>query len=172
MMGRRPFRTFAELAVFVPIGLVAELRETIPRLMESGRERVEGRIAVARVIGEMAVKAGAEQLRTRTVDAPPDPPSVPQGLSADVMVTDLEALSTVVEARATETAAGEQVDDSEESVDPEALPIADYESLAASQVVARLPALNTVELDQVAQFEQTNRRRRTVLGKIDQLQRA
>jgi hypothetical protein len=49
------------------------------------------------------------------------------------------------------------------------LPIDEYESLAASQVVARLPALSPAELRTVRDFEGAHRGRRTVLGKIDQL---
>ena len=53
--------------------------------------------------------------------------------------------------------------------DPDALPIDEYESLAASQVVARLAALSPAELRTVRDFEGAHRGRRTVLGKIDQL---
>jgi hypothetical protein len=55
------------------------------------------------------------------------------------------------------------------SVDATALPIDQYESLAASQVVARLTSLTPAELDVVRRFEAGHRARRTVLGKIDQL---
>ena len=51
----------------------------------------------------------------------------------------------------------------------ETLPIEEYQSLAASQVVARLPALTAVELAAVRRFEAAHRGRRTVLGRIDQL---
>jgi hypothetical protein len=60
-------------------------------------------------------------------------------------------------------------DDTSASVDATALPIDEYESLAASQVVARLPSLTAGELDVVRRFEAGNRGRRTVIGKIDQL---
>jgi hypothetical protein len=49
------------------------------------------------------------------------------------------------------------------------LPIEEYQSLAASQVVARLPALTADELGRVRQYEAAHRGRRTVLGRIDQL---
>lgn len=52
---------------------------------------------------------------------------------------------------------------------PGELPIAEYESLAASQVVARLDDLTADELQRVRAFEAAHRGRRTVLGKIDQL---
>jgi hypothetical protein len=53
--------------------------------------------------------------------------------------------------------------------DAEGLPVDEYESLAASQVVARLVALSPAELRRVRGFEAAHRGRRTVLGKIDQL---
>ena len=53
--------------------------------------------------------------------------------------------------------------------DPVELPIEEYESLAASQVVARLPTLTPGELREIRRFEARHRGRRTVLGKIDQL---
>lgn len=49
------------------------------------------------------------------------------------------------------------------------LPLEDYESLAASQVVDRLPTLSDDELDRIDLFETAHRGRRTVLGKIEQL---
>jgi hypothetical protein len=49
------------------------------------------------------------------------------------------------------------------------LPIDEYESLAASHVVARLDNLTPSELRQVRRFEAAHRGRRTVIGRIDQL---
>ena len=49
------------------------------------------------------------------------------------------------------------------------LPIDDYESLAASHVVDRLPSLTPDELRTIRAFEVGNRGRRTILGRIDQL---
>jgi hypothetical protein len=49
------------------------------------------------------------------------------------------------------------------------LPIEEYESLAASHVVARLANLDPAELREVRRFEIAHRGRRTVLGRIDQL---
>lgn len=44
-----------------------------------------------------------------------------------------------------------------------------YESLAASQVVARLERLQPAELERIRDFEANHRGRRTILGKIEQL---
>jgi hypothetical protein len=55
------------------------------------------------------------------------------------------------------------------SPDAGELPIEEYESLAASHVVARLANLSPAELREVREFEAAHRGRRTVLGRIDQL---
>jgi hypothetical protein len=49
------------------------------------------------------------------------------------------------------------------------LPIPGYDALSASQVVERLAGLGGDELGAVRDYELANRRRRTILGKIDQL---
>ncbi len=56
------------------------------------------------------------------------------------------------------------------SVDAASLPISDYDSLAASQVVARLVALGPDDLTAIGTYEAATRGRRTILGKVHQLQ--
>ncbi len=50
------------------------------------------------------------------------------------------------------------------------LPIAGYDTLAASQIIARLDGLTPSELAAVKSHELTNRGRRTILGRIGQLE--
>jgi hypothetical protein len=49
------------------------------------------------------------------------------------------------------------------------LAIPGYDALSASQVVERLAGLSGDELAAVRQYEAGHRRRRTILGKIEQL---
>jgi hypothetical protein len=49
------------------------------------------------------------------------------------------------------------------------LPIPGYDALSASQVVERLAGLGADDLHAVRDYETSNRNRRTILGKIDQL---
>ena len=49
------------------------------------------------------------------------------------------------------------------------LPIPGYDSLSASQVVERLAGLAPAELESVRDYEGSHRKRRTILGKIDQI---
>ena len=62
------------------------------------------------------------------------------------------------------------VEREEEELDGDGLPIAGYDQLAASQVIARLPGLSPSELDRIEAHEAAHRHRRTVLAKISQLQ--
>jgi hypothetical protein len=57
------------------------------------------------------------------------------------------------------------------SVAADELAIPAYDSLAASQVVQRLEGLTGLELEAVRRYELAHRARKTVLGKITQLQR-
>ncbi len=58
---------------------------------------------------------------------------------------------------------------SDTGVSGRGLPIPAYDTLAASQVVERLPSLTPAELEAVRQHESATRRRRTVLHRIAQL---
>ncbi len=49
------------------------------------------------------------------------------------------------------------------------LPIPGYDALSASQVVERLAGLASDELEAVRAYEGSHRKRRTILGKIDQI---
>jgi hypothetical protein len=51
----------------------------------------------------------------------------------------------------------------------DSLPIPGYDALSASQVVERLAGLSPAELDAVRSYEGAHRKRRTILGKIDQI---
>ncbi len=50
------------------------------------------------------------------------------------------------------------------------LPLADYDSLKAGEIVERLPRLSQVELAQVDAYERRHGNRKTILSKIDSLQ--
>lgn len=51
------------------------------------------------------------------------------------------------------------------------LPIPDYDSLAASQVVPKLATLDQDELRTVGDYERAHRARRTILNRVSQLQK-
>lgn len=149
----RPSR-LVELAVFAPIGAAAVARERLPEYVSVGRERVEQRVVLARFIGQMVVQQGRRELEKRLAEAAPEP----------------EVATSPVTATPPPPPASPRADAPAPVAPPEAdLPIEEYESLAAGQVVARLAALHPQDLAAVEAFEAANRNRRTVLNRIAQL---
>jgi hypothetical protein len=51
------------------------------------------------------------------------------------------------------------------------LPITNYDSMTAAQIIGLLDALTPAERNRVAEHEKAHRNRRTVLGRVDQLRR-
>lgn len=163
---KRPIDQALDLAVYAPLGFALEARKLLPSFVERGRAQVQ----MTRMIGKFAVKQGQNQAEKRLVSAqrsadtllgelglrPVDPPAT-DGPSAGTVDT-----APVVEAPPAPTAhSGDGAQD---------LAIPDYDSLAASQVIPRLEALSADELAAVARYEGAHRSRKTILGKINQLQ--
>ena len=135
-----------DLVVYAPVGLALLIRDDAPTLVASGRTRVHERVQVARWSGEMAVTYGKQSIGRRATDA-----SAPA--SAPATVT-------------TKVAA---------AVAPSAVPVHRsppfdaYDHLAAAQIVQLMGRLPHGELALIRRYEASQRGRRTILAKIDQL---
>jgi hypothetical protein len=144
-VSKNPVGAVLDVFVFAPIGFVLDARELVPRLAERGRNQV----ALLKVVGQFAVNKGRADadriLKSKAREKPAPPPD--------------EAPRTppVTRRRATGAAAA-------------ALPINNYDTLSASQIVPRLAGLRPDELARVAAYENAHRRRRTILGRIAQLE--
>lgn len=161
-----PSRGIADL-LYAPIGLVFGPSRSWDELVSQGRVQVGN----ARFLGEMAARAGSAKLSAGLADAggqvremlvragliPPDAPDD----AAPAMEGDL-----VETPSATDT----DLRDVPGSPAAEDLPLVDYDSLAASQVVPRLAALKPDELEGVRRYELAHRGRKTILGRVAQLQ--
>jgi hypothetical protein len=145
-VGKHPVGAMLDVFVFAPIGFVLDARELVPKLAERGRNQV----ALLKVVGQFAVNKGRADadriLKSKAAEQPASPPpaETPRTAPATRM-------------RATAAAAA-------------ALPINNYDTLSASQIVPRLAGLQPQELAQVAAYENAHRRRRTILGRIAQLE--
>ena len=160
---------------YAPIGLVAGASQMIPVLAEQGRMQV----ANARLIGEMAARMGSAKL----VDQVSDPSALVQGLltragftppkvAADAKATVPASTPSPAKPAAAEPAHKPTAAQKATKVPTASeLAIVDYDSLAASQVVSRLVALSAEELEAVRRYELANRARKTILGRVAQLQR-
>jgi hypothetical protein len=151
---KRPVDRLLDVFVYAPLGLVMNLEEVVPQLIEKGHQQVN----MARMFGQFAVKAGTDEAKKR-VDGLVNrrPPSVPEPTPSPVSVAD-----------AAPTAAAPI--DADLVPDAGSLGITDYDALSASQVVPRLAGLQAGELEAVRLYEQANRGRKTILSKIAQLQ--
>ena len=162
--GRGPVGHVLDLFVFAPLGLLAESHTMVPKLAESGRQHVDNRVQLARMVGQFAVQQGRQQaakvvagLRANGTDAEPAPASGP---APDAEIVDDED----------GPARGPVAGGDDGGITEDDLAIPSYDSLAASQVVPRLDGLSPIELEAVRRYEEAHRGRRTVLGKIALLQ--
>jgi hypothetical protein len=160
-------RRAAEVALYVPFGLVAYARDVGPMLLN---------VLVSRGRGEVDRQVDEASARLRHVKAVTDAAIAfrlqkPQGDTGDRAATSVDARDVPsVEAETAATGSVEGVtiaDGTGREVDGLAIP--GYDALSAGQVVARLSGLDPEQLAAVQRYESTHRRRQTILGKIDQL---
>ncbi|QYG92934.1 hypothetical protein HC251_11165 [Iamia sp. SCSIO 61187] len=167
-----------DLLVYAPLGFALEARGLLPKFVERGKNQV----TMAKMVGQFAVQQGQveankrlgpvqEQVEAVLADlglvprgtaapsssAPPPAPADDRAPSADV-------------APVVELVPEPEPEADEVPLDPTALAIPDYDSLAASQVVPRLRALEPEELEAVRAYESAGRGRKTILNRITQLQ--
>jgi ElaB/YqjD/DUF883 family membrane-anchored ribosome-binding protein len=147
-------RQVVDTVTAVPCELVRRTREAADRAAERVTESVATSVGLARSVGELAFGSLLGIGRSTIAPSPERTPSALPPESASVgAVVDAAPVESV--GRADSTA--------------DHLPLEDYESLAASHVVARLDRLSRDELVQIREFEEAHRGRRTILGKIEQL---
>ncbi|MDA8295675.1 MAG: hypothetical protein M0004_03625 [Actinomycetota bacterium] len=172
MLGDQPgeerkalFEQVLEFALYVPLGAALKVAEQVPELAAAGRSVAGRQIDNARVIGRVAVGAARRTVGARTgarttgndpsaatpSAAPPRAPrAAPDRSTPSRTEPDAPAPSAAAEGAA--------------------LAIAGYDTLAASQIVPLLAGLSGPELADIRRHEEANRHRRTVLGRIAQLQ--
>ena len=167
---RSPLETAIEQAldafVYAPIGLLFDGPELFPKLAERGRNQVRA----ARMMGEMAVRMGQSEAgkRLAATDGPLRDVLSSVGIVPPPAPAPTPAPAPAAPAPAAE-AAPTPTDTPAASAD--ALPITDYDSLSASQVVSRLQGLAPDDLDAVRAYEAATRSRKTILNRITQLQK-
>lgn len=152
-----------DYALYVPLGAALRLAEQVPELAASGRAVAGRQIDNARVIGRFAVGAARRQIESRLATRPAADAGAgaARADAADLDVTPIPEPPARSEGAAA-ARGGEVVAD--------ALAVPGYDALAASQVVPLLVGLTDAELADVQRYEEAHRNRRTVLGRIAQLQ--
>jgi hypothetical protein len=157
---KTPIEQAVDLFFYAPLGLLMNVEEIVPQLADRGRKQV----VLARMMGQYTVRKGqarAERVLTQLQnlagnqvrpDGAPATPSDGSGAPAPATQTSAPVARPQHNGEVAAT-----------------LAIPDYDSLSASQVVPRLESLSAGELDAVRAYESTNRGRKTILNKIDQL---
>lgn len=181
---RKPVDQLLDLVVYAPLGLLLNLDEVVPQLVEKGRQQV----VMARMFGRFAVEQGGAEAKKRTAGlqdraagfvgqfgglggagqeadppmatapaaTPPPTPPAPAAPAEEIIPVTVEP----------DDGAGAPA-----GPDEDELAVPGYDSLSASQVVPRLAGLSGAELEGVRRYEVAHRGRKTILAKIDQLQR-
>lgn len=100
----------------------------------------------------------------------PDQPAGKQG-STKAPATKKPAAKKAGAKKATRKSAAKKATPKKAAPAPSAaaLPITDYDSLSASQVVSRLQGLSTGELEAIRGYEAATRARKTILNRVQQL---
>jgi len=165
---KRPVEQAVEALVYAPLGFALEARRLLPTFVERGRAQVQ----MARMIGQFAVKQGQVEadkhlgvVRNRAEAFLVGQLGADDAGRADDQLGTQAAATPVTDPPAPAAEAAPQA-----GVDAAGLAIAGYDSLAASQVIPRLAGLEADELEAVRRYESAHRGRKTILGKIDQLQ--
>ena len=184
--GKDPARQLIDVMFYAPIGLLALAQRELPRCVATAQTRLDNQISLARIVGKVAVKKGRRELGRRLhhgttseqgdIEATPTASiSIPTSTSTLVSTSTSPSLPLSLPTReatpslpAVLIAAVAQSPLLREPIAE--LPIEGYDSLAASQVVLRLGSLTRDELVAVQTYEHGHRARRTILGKINQLQ--
>jgi hypothetical protein len=183
-----------EVLVYAPIGVGLYLKDMGPTFVnmfvargraeiDRRQAQVQQRTTTARSIGQVAVTFGVPMVRQRverevdsarqraqsflgTIGGSEGINGVPAAAPSRPPVSTSSVGTTGANGSEPQNAAPET--NGSQSVDP-GLPIPGYDSLSASQVVVRLAGLSGDELEAVRAYEASHRKRRTILGKIDQI---
>lgn len=160
------FDELLDVALYAPVGLAVRALEQVPGLAAAGKARIGSQVTQARVLGRFAVtmaKTKASRSFERPRSEPATPPAERDGGGPEAATPPEPApAEPAAPAEPESTTAGRHPHP------PQGIP--DYDALSASQVVPRLSGLTDDELAAVKAYEAATRRRRTILGRIAQLE--
>lgn len=173
-MANSTLKDVIETGIFAVAGMVSEVQESLPRIVEKGRASLEPKFSVARFIGEFAVKGAESEFRKKSsVFTEQMTDFVSSFLSSFVESSDDKTFDDSVtrpsEGPVATKTSPKVRDSSKVAAESSAsrLPISGYTTLSAQQVIARLSSLSSSELETVYNFEVAHRNRSSILRAID-----
>ncbi len=149
----------------LPLDVVEAVVGAVPKLIERTRQQA----ALARSLAAMAPCLGF--LAPSPSDEPAGRPTPERVDVLSVLDADVPDLTVVEDPPAADDPVAEIAEVTPLRAAPaeSELPVQDYDSLAASQVVPRLATLETDELLAVQAYELAHRNRQTILNRVAQL---
>ena len=171
---REPVEALLDLLLYAPLGLVTQLDDLLPGLIERGRSQA----AMAKTIGEFAVRAGTQKAQGRAEET--------QRTLEEAARAILGVFSSVMDRTETATTPGQATSGhapaspsspSSASVPTPAprggtsgrLPIAKYDSLKATEIIPLLDGLKPAQRASIEAYERSGRSRKTILNRLAQL---
>ena len=157
---RDPIETLLDLLIYAPLGLVTQLDDLLPGLIERGRSQA----VLSRTIGEFAVRAGSEKVQGQAEGAQKQLETMLRSL--------LDLAASRLAPEHAEQAEGPPATASTEEAAAETgdLPIKNYGTLKAAEIVPMLATLTADQRAVIAGHEASTRNRRTILNRIQQLE--
>ena len=157
-----PVEALLDLLVYAPLGLVTQLDELLPGLIEKGRSQA----VMARTIGEFAVRSGSQKVHDRAGDTQKQL----EGLVRYALELAASRLGSTMGSDGSDGSDGVEAEhDTDQQTSERGLPIDGYDELRASDIVPMLSSLSRPDLEAIAAHETANRSRRTILNRIQQL---
>ena len=164
---RSSLARLVELALVVPLEVSSRLVDVVPAVVDkvpAAAERVKREVVLARFLGKMVVDQGVRELRSRL--APDDDAAVSPGATPTAAPT----APTRTPGRPTASARTLPPDIEPDAPRVSSLALADYDHLSSAQIVGKLDGLDAAERRAIERYERAGRRRRTILGKLAQLE--
>lgn len=152
-----PTDQLMDLLVYAPVGIALEAVDSLPKYIERGRSQ----ITLGRFVARAAAKKGTSTLE-----------SFGERLAQEAgqIVVDLFGIDlSRDDAEQSDTEAGDVTEPVPGRTSDADLPIPDYDSQAAAQIVKLLGQLTNDERELIAAHERLGRNRVTILRKIEQL---
>ena len=165
-----------ELALVVPVEVSSRLIDVVPAVVDkvpAAAERVKREVVLARFLGKMVVDQSVREVRLRF--PPHDEVSSEVGKTTAPSVPAAQRRTEPLETESARDAdadddAGGDADDDGDAPDVSSLALADYDHLSSAQIVGKLDGLVAAERRAIERYERAGRRRRTILGKLAQLE--
>ncbi len=169
---REPVEALLDLLLYAPLGLVTQLDDLLPGLIERGRSQA----AMAKTIGEFAVRAGSQKAQGRAEETQRTLEQAAQAI--------LGVFSSVMDRTGTATSASQAASGHAPASSPSPasvttptprggtsgrLPIAKYDSLKAAEIIPLLDGLKPAQRAAIEAHERSGRSRKTILNRLAQL---